>query len=406
MSEAPSEDESGKNNTAAPTPRVLLFHPVMWSHYKGVVFSALHEACNAANLSLHVVQVSYTEWERAILGGVDSEVHQYPHEVLFDDPYDRVSLPRRLYRVLWVVMAQRWDIIVLPGYYEPAMWAAAIVGKARGAKIIIESDSTYHDRERWGPREWLKGLLVKMCDLALCYGMRARTYIVSLGMPVERTVLRCQATDNQTIKQIHAECSARRDDFAREVGVGKRNFIFVGRLSPEKNVATLIAAFARIAKRIDGWGLIIVGAGPARAALESAVPPELKTRVTFHGGKGWRDVPKYFAVADVLVLPSLSEPWGLVVNEGLICGLPVLVSDRCGCLPEIVIEGQTGFSFDPDSIDQLAQLMEDLAKDDRTRERISGCAAEVAARYTPERSAIEMRNGFLKLLPSVDGNAG
>jgi glycosyltransferase involved in cell wall biosynthesis len=94
------------------------------------------------------------------------------------------------------------------------------------------------------------------------------------------------------------------------------------------------------------------------------------------------------------------------VNEGLICGLPVLVSDRCGCLPEIVIEGQTGFSFDPDSIDQLAQLMEDLAKDDQTRERISGCAAEVAARYTPERSAIEMRNGFLKLLPSVDGNAG
>ena len=131
MSEAPSEDESGKNNTAALTPRVLLFHPVLWSHYKGVVFSALHEACNAANLSLHVVQVSYTEWERAILGGVDSEVHQYPHEVLFDDPYDRVSLPRRLYRVLWVVMAQRWDIIVLPGYYEPAMWAAAIVGKAR-----------------------------------------------------------------------------------------------------------------------------------------------------------------------------------------------------------------------------------------------------------------------------------
>jgi glycosyltransferase involved in cell wall biosynthesis len=406
MSEAPSEDRSGKNNTSAATPRVLLFHPVMWSHYKGVVFSALHEACSAANLSLHVVQVSYTEWERAILGGVDAEVHQYPHEVLFDDPYDRVSLPRRLYRVLWVVLAQRWDIIVLPGYYEPAMWAAAVVGKARGAKIIIESDSTYHDHERWGPREWVKSLLVKMCDMALCYGMRARTYIVSLGMPVERTVLRCQATDNQTIKTIHADFSANRGDLVRELGVAEKNFIFVGRLSPEKNVATLIGAFARVAARLDGWGLIIVGNGPLRAQLEEAVAPQLKSRITFHGGKGWRDVPKYFAAADILVLPSLSEPWGLVVNEALICGLPVLVSERCGCLPEIVIEGQTGYTFDPENVDQLARLMEDLAKDGEARHRISGHAAAVAARYTPERSATEMRDGFLRLLPSGNGNAG
>lgn len=370
----------------------------MWSHYKGVVFSALFEECNAANLSLHVVQISYTEWERAILGRVDAAIHQYPHEVLFDAPYERVSLHRRLSRVVSVVLAERWDVIILPGYYELAMWAAAIVGKARGAKIIIESDSTYHDHERWEPREWIKGLLVGVCDLAMCYGSRARTYIVSLGMPVEKTVLRCQATDNDSIRRIHRQFAHRREDLVRMLGIPRRNFIFAGRLSPEKNVRGLIIAFSMISAKLEGWGLLIVGAGPERADLEALVPRELGPRINFVGGKDWNQVPKYFAVADALVLPSLSEPWGLVVNEALLCGLPVLVSERCGCVPEIVIEGRTGFSFDPENVDQLASLMLAIATSDGERQRLSACAASIAEQYTPRRSACEMCAGLLKVL--------
>ena len=370
----------------------------MWSHYKGVVFSALFDECNAANLSLHVVQVSYTETERAVLGRVDAAVHQYPHEVLFEDPYERVSLYRRVSRVVSVALAEDWDVIILPGYYEPAMWAAAIVGKARGAKIVIESDSTYHDHARWEPREWIKGLLVRACDLAMCYGSRARTYIVSLGMPVERTVLRCQATDNDSIREIHRAFAEKRGDLVRTLGLPSRNFIFVGRLSPEKNVRTLIIAFSMIAPRLEGWGLLIVGAGPEREQLEDLVPWEVYARIKFVGGKDWKEVPEYFAVSDVLVLPSLSEPWGLVVNEALLCGLPVLASERCGCVPEMINEGQTGFSFDPENVDQLASLMLAIASDDDARQRLSARASFMAEQYTPSRSAGEMCAGLLRVL--------
>ena len=373
----------------------------MWSHYKGVVFSALFEACNAADLSLHVVQVSYTVGQRAFLGDVDAGVHRYPYQLLFEGPYDHVPLWRRVHRVLGVVLAERWDVLILPGYYEPAMWFAAVVGKLRGAKIIIESDSTYHDHVRWQPRERLKGLLVKFCDLAMCYGTRARTYVVSLGMPVERTLLRCQATANDEIGEIHAEMAEKREELVRILGIPRRNFIFVGRLSPEKNVGNLIKAFSRIADDVDGWGLLIVGAGPEQPALMAMTPEDLRARVVFVGGKGWREVPQYFAVADVLVLPSLSEPWGLVVNEALICGLPVLVSERCGCVPEIVIDGKTGFSFDPENVDQLARLMLDIARNDATRANLAIGAMRVAAEYTPERSAREMCNGLLRILPAT-----
>jgi glycosyltransferase involved in cell wall biosynthesis len=372
----------------------------MWSHYKGVVFSSLFEQCSAANLSLHVVQVSYTEWERAILGPVDSSIHQYPHEVLFDEPYERVSLIRRLYRVLSVVFANRWDVIILPGYYEPAMWAAAVAGKLRGAKIIIESDSTFHDRDRWEPRERLKELLVSMCDLAMCYGARARTYVVSLGMPVERTVLRCQATDNETVRRIHQDFARSRPALTARLGLQDRNFIYVGRLSREKNVGNLIRAFAALAAELPGWGLVIVGAGPEQRALEALVPEQLESRIHFAGGKDWKEVPEYFAVADALVLPSFSEPWGLVVNEALLCGLPVLVSDRCGCVPEMVLEGETGFSFDPEKVDELAGLMRRVAQDDALRARLSRRASAIADEYTPARSAAEMCAGLLRVLPA------
>jgi glycosyltransferase involved in cell wall biosynthesis len=77
-------------------------------------------------------------------------------------------------------------------------------------------------------------------------------------------------------------------------------------------------------------------------------------RIHFLPGCNWPDVPRFLALADALVLPSQSEPWGLVVNEAMACGLPVLVSDRCGCVDDLVQNGRNGYRFDPDQPGELA----------------------------------------------------
>jgi glycosyltransferase involved in cell wall biosynthesis len=94
-----------------------------------------------------------------------------------------------------------------------------------------------------------------------------------------------------------------------------------------------------------------------------------------------------YGLADALVLPSLSEPWGLVVNESLAAGTPVIVSQRCGCVPELVREPAAGFAFDPSDAAALARLMDRFAADGRLAERMRPAAGRAVADHTPERWA-------------------
>ena len=101
-----------------------------------------------------------------------------------------------------------------------------------------------------------------------------------------------------------------------------------------------------------------MGDGPARQKLELLSGTFFSdNRITFVGGFPWYKVPDWLAASDILVLPSKSEPWGLVVNEAMVCGMPVIVSEKCGCAEDLVINHQNGFTFDPDSQQELETAM-------------------------------------------------
>ena len=108
------------------------------------------------------------------------------------------------------------------------------------------------------------------------------------------------------------------------------NFIFVGRLIPPKNLPFLLNAFAEISAEAPEWGLVLLGEGEQKGELQRLAQDN--TAIRFEAGVPWYEVAEYLALADVLVLPSESEPWGLVVNEAMICGLPVVVSEPSGCV--------------------------------------------------------------------------
>jgi 1,2-diacylglycerol 3-alpha-glucosyltransferase len=98
----------------------------------------------------------------------------------------------------------------------------------------------------------------------------------------------------------------------------------------------------------DARDLVVCGDGDLRPRLHAlARELGLEQRVHWPGFVQYPDLPVYYALADAFILASTIEPWGLVVNEAMACGLPVLVSDRCGCAPDLVPEGQNGFTFKP-----------------------------------------------------------
>jgi glycosyltransferase involved in cell wall biosynthesis len=150
----------------------------------------------------------------------------------------------------------------------------------------------------------------------------------------------------------------------------------------------------------NDWGLILLGDGDQKASLQAQIERlNLQDFVKILPNQPWFRVPETLALADVLVLPSLSEPWGLVVNEAMACGMPVVVSNRCGCAIDLVKDGQNGYVFDPlrqDRVGELAsaQIHRRRGLIDRNGARIS---AEIIGGFTPDAVAREMLAGFVKV---------
>jgi glycosyltransferase involved in cell wall biosynthesis len=137
------------------------------------------------------------------------------------------------------------------------------------------------------------------------------------------------------------------------------------------------------------WHLVLAGDGPLRSAIEARID-ELQVRDFVHlaGAQGYAELPVYYGLARAFVHASTTEQWGLVVNEAMASGLPVLVSNRCGCAPDLVQEGVNGFTFDPYDVEELADAMLRIWRmEDRELNRLAAASQRIIAEWGPERFA-------------------
>ena len=183
-----------------------------------------------------------------------------------------------------------------------------------------------------------------------------------------------------------------------QYGLSLRNFLFVGRFSPEKNIICLLEAFRKLRAHGSDWGLILVGNGPQKEEIEKYMNEHDIKNVYLSGFRQKQEIVNFYAVSDVFVLPSTYEPWGLVVNEAMASGLPVLVSKKCGCYPDLIKEGINGFSFDPYDTNQLSVLMGKMAKGNYDLEKMGQAAIDTISDYTPERAARVIKETIENLL--------
>jgi glycosyltransferase involved in cell wall biosynthesis len=125
----------------------------------------------------------------------------------------------------------------------------------------------------------------------------------------------------------------------------------------------LVSAYKQYREAGGSWHLVIVGDGPQREEIRAlSENTGYPSDIHFPGLKPTSHLPPYYAFASAFVLPSLREPWGLVVNEAMAASLPVIVSQRCGCAEDLVQEGTNGFTFDPAQPDALTQSMLKLSQ--------------------------------------------
>jgi glycosyltransferase involved in cell wall biosynthesis len=271
--------------------------------------------------------------------------------------------------------------------------------------MVVMSESARQDERRTWWKEFIKRQIVDLYSAALVGGKRHVEYLVELGIPRDRIFTGYDVVDKAYFEQrafeIRNSNPPQADETREKHGLPENYFLASARFIEKKNLPRLIRAYAEYRQRSSAfakatadrvasggnapWDLVLLGDGPLRETLNTQLSTlSLRRHVHLPGFKPYDELPVYYALAKAFVHASTTEQWGLVVNEAVASGLPVIVSDRCGCVPELV--NGNGFTFDPFDEHELAERLLRLAllRDDE-RKSLGDASCKIAANFASER---------------------
>jgi len=301
------------------------------------------------------------------------------------DAVPRGEIGRRL-----VAALERFGpaVVVVPGWASPAAWAAIQWCTRRGVAMVCMSESTAGDEPAAAWKHALKRRLIRHFSAALVGGKHHVDNLTQLGLAPERIFFGYDAVDNAYFTTSADAIRAKADATRLELKLPADFFLASARFVEKKNLERLLKAFAQYRTSGGTWSLILLGDGPLRPALEQQRDAlGLRDHVTMPGFRQYPELPAYYALAGAFIHASSVEPWGLVVNEAAASGLPLLVSNRCGCAPELVHDGVNGFTFDPTDVPSLAEKMTQIAAPEFDRAAFAAGGREIVAQWGPERFA-------------------
>lgn len=365
-------------------PRLVILSEII-APYRIPVFNAL---AARDDIEPHVIFLSETDPHLRQWPVYKEEIH-FSYQVL---PAWRWRLGR--YKLLTnrgvgAALAQsRPQAIVCGGYNYPASWQAARWAKHSRLPLLLWSESTAHDlRPDRRVVESMKSRFIQWCTAYVAAGKSSRQYLIRLGASPELVFTAPNAVDvnfyaTQSVRARTAACEIR----ARH-GLPARYFLYSGRLVPEKGVFDLLAAYAKLAEsERSKIGLVFAGDGVSRSGLEERAAIIRPGCVRFCGFVHREQLAELYALAEALVLPTHSDPWGLVINEAMACGLPIIASAVAGCVPDLVRQEENGFVVPPRDVEELARAMRRMS-DPSMAAKLGENSARIIQAYTPETCA-------------------
>jgi glycosyltransferase involved in cell wall biosynthesis len=280
--------------------------------------------------------------------------------------------------VLRLMRRFRPDVVIVGGWNQPAFWEALAAARVSRTPALLWVESNATD-SRSAP-DAVRRLALRLATGFLVPGRASRAYLRSLGVADGRI----HGAPNAIDFQVFAECveaeRAHRDALRARLGLEGCVFLYAGRFEREKGLDVLLAAM----DGVEGQ-LIAAGSGP--------LEPELGRRARVVGQLNRDELVPWYAAADVLVLPSRSEPWGMTLNEGAAAGLPLVATDAVGAAHDLIEQGANGFRVPADDAPALAQALRVLAADEELRRRAGARSREIAERFRPEAWAAGVVSG-------------
>ena len=333
----------------------------------------------------------------------------YPHTFLSLDP--EINGPGDL--KLNMAEFKRKLLEFRPGYallngYSPLPFylKALLVLRLLGIPILLRAETTDVARQRSALKEFSRHVFLKLLysQIAgfLAIGYNSRHHYRSRGITENRIYHAPYNIDDELVAKQIKDYRGRRTEIRRELGFAEDQFVFIfsGKLIPKKNPLMIVEAL-RLLSADSGvsLGLIVLGDGLLRQQFEAGMQALPGIKTVFTGFQNQSKLGRFYSAVDCLVLPSSwSETWGLVINEALQFGMPVIVSDRVGCWRDLVIPAETGYVFPAGDAAALADCMSRVISLSKLRGNgVREACRQKARQYSVEQAVAGIRKCLVEL---------
>lgn len=254
------------------------------------------------------------------------------------------------YDTLPLLCRERPEVIISAQLGMRTLQAAAYRKLFPRSRLVIWTAMSSHTEKNLSPfRIWMRKRLLRCADAVTANGQNAAAYLSGLGVPHDRICRLPYAPDLSRFNALPVE---------RDPSVAQR-LMYFGQLVPRKGLVPFLVVLTKWLAthpehRIEFW---LVGDGPLRKELEAfPVPSSLKLR--FFGNVAYDELPRLYAQGGILAFPTLADEWGVVVNEALASGMPVLGSLYSQAVEELVEDGVHGWTFHPDHAEEMYEAMD------------------------------------------------
>lgn len=281
------------------------------------------------------------------------------------------------------------DVVISCGWDSLAAYLSYAYCKKYRKKYILWAGSTINEPSwRRAISKPLVRFLVRNSDACIAYGTRAKEYLTSTGANENKIFIGWNSIDNS-----HFEVKSRISDHEKsrlkaQLKINTRQVVlFVGQLIERKGIHDLFDAFSLLKKRTADVTLLVVGSGKEGPALNKRISEEGISDVVFSGFIDYNQLPKYFGLSDVFVLPSSEEVWGLVINEAMACGLPVITTDKVGASVDLVKDGVNGFIIKDKAPLELSDAMRKVITDESLKLKMADSSRTIIRNLTMDDTA-------------------
>jgi glycosyltransferase involved in cell wall biosynthesis len=305
----------------------------------------------------------------------------------------------------------RFDAVWVFGYSSLASLNAIVAARLLGIPVILRAESNLHDHTRskmtLAAKQLLCAFLRSSTDCVVPIGKHNQEYWSHYFGKNFPAVVMPYAVDNDFFRRKALEAAPRREEFRRELGLdpGRPVILYASKLQTRKRCIDLVEAYIRLSPLpgVDPPAyLLIVGDGEERTALEARVRESGLGSIRFLGFRNQTELPRFYDLCDLFVLPSYNETWGLIVNEVMNAARPIIVTDQVGCQPDLVHDGLNGFVYPAFDVDRLSQCLRRLVDDSGVRATMGENSLRIIQQYSFEQDVIGLRKALAVSVPGFE----